>query len=62
MDTIERRLMNVEEVAIYLNLSPRSIYNGLTKRAKRPFPVKAKRIGKAVRFDKRDLDAYIESL
>lgn len=62
MEAVERRLMSVEEMAIYLHLSPRSIYNGLTKKTKRPFPVKAKRIGKAVRFDKKDVDAYIESL
>lgn len=57
-----RRLLSVEEVAQYLGLSPRTIYNGVAPKSKNPFPVKPKRIGKLVRFDIKDLDRYIESL
>lgn len=57
-----KRLLSVEETAKYLGLSPRTIYNGVCRRAKKRFPVKPKRVGKLVKFDIRDLDIYIESL
>ena len=57
-----KRLLSVEETAQYLSISPRSIYNRVCKKAKKPFPVKPKRIGKLIRFDVRDLDAYIDGL
>ena len=61
-EIIQRRLLSVEEAANYLGLSPRTIYNGVHRKAKKPFPVKPKRIGKLVKFDRLDLDKYIESL
>jgi len=57
-----KRLLTVEEAAIYLGISPRSLYNGVHRKSKKPFPVKPKRIGRCVRFDRKELDAYIESL
>lgn len=57
-----KRLLSVEELAEYLGLSPRTIYNGLTKKCKKPFPIRAKRIGKLVKFDLRDIERYIDSL
>ena len=57
-----KRLLSVEETATYLGLSPRTIYNGVAPGSKNPFPVKAKRIGKLVRFDIRDLDKFCEGL
>lgn len=57
-----RRLLSVEETAAYLGISPRTIYNKIGRKAKNKFPVKPKRIGKLVKFDLRDLDAFIESL
>ena len=59
---ITKRLLSVEEAAIYLGLSPRTIYNSLTRKAKKPFPVKHKKLGKLVKFDRFDLDRYIDSL
>jgi len=59
---MERRLLSVEETATYLGLSPRTIYNQVHRKTKNPFPVKPKRFGKLVKFDKRDLDKYIDSL
>jgi len=58
----KKRLLSVEEVAIYLGLSPRTIYNAIAPKSKKPFPVKPKRIGKLVRFDIRDLDRYVDTL
>ena len=57
-----KRLLNVEETATYLGLSPRTIYNAVARKSKRPFPVKPKRIGRLIRFDIRDLERYIESI
>jgi excisionase family DNA binding protein len=57
-----KRLLSVEETATYLGLSPRTIYNAVARKSKRPFPVKPKRIGRLVRFDIRDLEQYVESL
>ena len=58
----QKRLLSVEEAAQYLGISPRTIYNGSGPRAKKRFPVKAKRVGKLVKFDIKDLDSYVESL
>ncbi len=57
-----KRLLSVEETANYLGLSPRTVYNMVARKSKRPFPVKPKRIGKLVKFDIRDLERYVESL
>lgn len=59
---MDRRLLSVEEVAIYLNLSAKSIRNGLGPRSKKPFPVPVKRIGKRVLFDIHDLDRFVDEL
>ncbi len=57
-----KRLLSVSEAATYLGLSARTLYNRCAPKAADPFPVKPKRIGKAVRFDIRDLDNYVDSL
>ena len=62
MEISFKRLMSVEDAAIYLGLSPRTIRNGVAPKSKDPFPVKPKRIGKRVLFDVRDLDAYVDGL
>lgn len=59
---MDKRLLSIKEAAAYLGLSPRTIYNGTGPKSKMPFPIKAKRIGKLVRFDRKDLDHYIDSL
>lgn len=59
---IGKRLLSVEETAEYLGLSPRTIYNAVARKSKRPFPIKPKRLGKLVKFDRKDVDAYIDSL
>jgi len=56
------RLLCVEDAAEYLNISPKTIRNGLTKNAPSPFPVQPKRFGKRVLFDIRDLDNYVDGL
>lgn len=60
--TTQKRLLSVEEAARYLSVSPRTLYNGTAPRSKNPLPIKVRRIGKLVRFDIRDLEAYVDSL
>lgn len=56
---VMQRLLTVKETAAFLKLSSRTIYNEISKKE---FPVKPLRLGRAVRFDIRDLDAYVEGL
>lgn len=57
-----KRLLSVGEAAAYLGLSPRTIYNKIGPKSKKPFPVKPKRLGKLVKFDIHDLERYVESI
>ena len=57
-----KRLLGVKEAAEYLGLSPRTLYNAVAPKSRNPIPTKVKRIDKLVKFDIRDLDAYIDFL
>ena len=59
--SIGRRLISVPEVAKYLQISEKTIYNQTGKKAKKPFPVPFKRLGRRVLFDIRDLEKFIQS-
>jgi len=59
---LTKRLLSVEETARYLGLSPRTVYNGLTKNSKKPFPVRHKKLGKLIKFELKDVDAYLNKL
>ncbi len=56
------KLLSIEQAAEYLSISPKTIRNGLGPRAPQPFPVKAKRFGKRVLFDIKDLERYADGL
>jgi predicted DNA-binding transcriptional regulator AlpA len=56
------RLISIDETAKYLGISPKTIRNRLGLKAKNPFPVNPKHVGKRVLFEVSDLDAYIDSL
>jgi predicted DNA-binding transcriptional regulator AlpA len=58
----QKRLLDIRETAQFLGIQPRTIYNRVGRKAKNPFPVKAKRIGRKLLFDIRDLEAYVEQL
>jgi len=62
MKDFEKRLLSVQETAKDLGISARTIYNQIEQKAKSKFPIKAKRIGKLVKFDIQELDTYIKSL
>ncbi len=59
---VKRRLMSVEETAEYLGISPRTIYNRICHGTKNPFPIRVRRIGKLIKFDINDIEAYVDSL
>jgi hypothetical protein len=61
-DVARRRLLSVQDAAVYLGLSPRTLYNGTGAKSKDPFPVRPKRYGKKVLFDIRDLDKFCDGL
>ena len=62
MADIQPRLFDVKLTAKYLSIAEKTLRNRLGPRAKNPFPVKPRRIGKRVLFDKRDLDRFVDSL
>lgn len=59
---MDRKLLTVKETAEKLGFAPQTIYNRLSKSSEKPFPVKAKKVGRSVRFDSRDVEAYLDSL
>jgi predicted DNA-binding transcriptional regulator AlpA len=59
---IKKRLLSVEETAAYIGISPRTLYNRISWKATNPFPVTPKRVGRRVKFDRDELDAYVDSL
>jgi len=61
MDQTKRRLLTVEETADFLKIKPGTIYNGIHRKSKKPFPVKPKRVGRLIRFDERDLNRFLDS-
>jgi len=61
-NSISKRLLNVEETAVFLGISVRTIYNQTCRKAKKNFPVKPKRIGKRILFDIQDLESFVNSL
>ncbi|MFC1876230.1 helix-turn-helix transcriptional regulator [Thermodesulfobacteriota bacterium] len=59
---MKKRLLNVIEAADYLSISPRTLYNRISRKSTNRFPIKPLRIGRSVRFDILDLRTYVESL
>jgi predicted DNA-binding transcriptional regulator AlpA len=57
-----KRLYSVREAAIYLGISPRTIYNSMGKNSKQEFPVPHKRYGRKILFEGKDLDLFADSL
>ena len=57
-----KRLYSIEEAGAYLAIAPKTIRNGLGRKAKKPFPVPYKKWGRRVVFDIADLDAFADNL
>ena len=59
---LPKRLMSIDELASYLGVSVRTIYNRTGRKSADPFPIKPKRIGRLLKWDRNEVDAYIDSL
>ena len=62
MVSASRRLLPINEAAAYLGISPKTIRNGLGRKAVKPFPVKPVKIGSRVLFKREDLESYVNTL
>ena len=52
-------MFGIKEVSNYLGIAPQTIYNRL---AAGTFPVKTKRIGRRLKWDRLDVDRYLDRL
>lgn len=57
--TLEKRMLGVKELSGYLGISHQSIYNQLSAGT---FPIKTKRIGRLLKWDRRDVDRFLDRL
>jgi predicted DNA-binding transcriptional regulator AlpA len=56
---LEKRMLSIRDLSDYLGVSPQSIYNRLSAGT---FPIKTKRIGRRLKWDRRDVDHYLDRL
>ena len=56
------RLLSVADTAKYIGISAKTLRNRMSKGHPRPFPIKPIRNGGRVLFDKKAVDAWIDSL
>lgn len=56
-----QRYISVKQTAEYLGISERTIYDQIAPKARKPFPVKPRRIGGSVRFDIIEIDKYMKA-
>lgn len=59
---VPKRLLSVNEAAINLGISPKTIRNGLGPRAQRAFPVQPVRVAGRVLFPIERLDQFVDDL
>lgn len=57
-----RMLLSVDELARRLSIAKQTVYNGLARRTKNPFPIPHKRFGSKPVFDSKDVERFIERL
>jgi predicted DNA-binding transcriptional regulator AlpA len=55
-------LLTVEETARRLGISPKTIYNRISRKAEKPFPIRFKRFMGKPLFYNRDVEAFIHGL
>ena len=56
---LEKRMLSIKELSDYLGVSPQTVYNQLSAGT---FPIKTKRIGRRLKWDRRDVDHYLDKL
>jgi predicted DNA-binding transcriptional regulator AlpA len=55
-------LLTIKETARRLGIAEQTIYNGISRKSDRKFPINPKRWGRKVLFDSRDVEAFIRNL
>jgi|WetSurMetagenome_2_1015567.scaffolds.fasta_scaffold85738_3 predicted DNA-binding transcriptional regulator AlpA len=53
--------LSIDETNKRSGISPRTIYDQVSRSAKRPFPIGTIHIGRLVKFDQQDLEKFIEN-
>ncbi len=56
---MERRLMGIKELSEYIRISPQTIYNRINRG---DFPIPFRKIFGRIRFDKEDVDHFLNKL
>lgn len=56
------RLMDIPTAAAYIGMAEKTLRNRISRKADDPFEVRPKRRGRKVLFDRKELDAYADSL
>ncbi|MFA4901308.1 MAG: helix-turn-helix domain-containing protein [Desulfobaccales bacterium] len=56
---VERRMLDIQDLSDYVGLSRQTIYNKL---AAGTFPIKTKRIGRRLKWDRKDVDRFLDQL
>lgn len=57
-----RRLLSIKETAERLGIAVQTVYNGISTKSRKPFPLKPKRWGRKVLFDSLDVENFIASM
>jgi predicted DNA-binding transcriptional regulator AlpA len=52
--------LNLGESAEYIGIAGKTLYNRLAQNAKHPFPIRPKRVGGRLIFDRQKLDEYMD--
>jgi len=56
------RMLGVELTAEYLGLSVKTLRNRSYPKSPNPFPIKPKRIGRRLLWDRKEIDAWLDSI
>ncbi len=56
---MEKRMLGIEELAVYIGLRPQTIRNRLNGGT---FPIPTKKIGRLLKWDRKDVDKYLDRL
>jgi predicted DNA-binding transcriptional regulator AlpA len=62
MENPQKRWLGVEDAAEYMGMKKKSLYNRTGPKSEDPFPIKCKRLGKKLLFDRLEIDKYLESI
>ncbi len=56
---MEKRMMDIKDLAAYIGLRPQTIRNQISLGS---FPIPTKKIGRLLKWDRKDVDRYLDRL